>query len=265
MIHLYPPSINKKAIKYFKQCVSTGWVSTGGNLINKFERKIEKITGVKYAIACNSGTSALHISIKLSGIYPGNEIIVPTLTFVATINAVIYNECNPIFMDCDKYYNIDVKKTLEFLRNQTFRKNNFTYNKKTKKKISALVVTHVWGNAVDINKLVKECKLKNIKIIEDASESLGSRYNNGRHTGTNGLFGVISFNSNKIITTGCGGIILTNNFMLAKKARYLTTQAKDDSVNFVHNEVGYNYRMTNISAALGLSQLEQFRSFLKKK
>ena len=240
-------------------------MSTGGNLINKFERKIEKITGVKHAIACNSGTSALHISIKLSGISPGDEIIAPTLTFVATINTIIYNECNPIFMDCDKYYNIDAKKTLEFLRDQTFKKNNFTYNKKTKRKISALIVTHVWGNAVDIDKLVKECKLKNIKIIEDASESLGSRYKNGDHTGTKGLFGAISFNSNKIITTGCGGIILTNNLKLANKARYLTTQAKDDPINFVHNEIGYNYRMTNISAALGLSQLEQFKFFLKKR
>ena len=261
MIDLHSPLIHKSAISYLKKCISSGWVSTGGNYVSQFEKAISKYTGSKYAIACNSGTSALHISLKLAGVSSGDEVIVPTLTFVASINAVLYNSCSPVFMDSDNYYNIDVDKTIEFLKYNTFKKNNQTYNKKTKKKISAILITHVWGNAVDIIKLKRECDKRRLPIIEDASESLGTRYkNNNKHTGTIGLMGAISFNANKIITTGSGGMILTNNYNLAKKAKYLTTQAKDDSIFFVHNEIGYNYRMSNISAALGISQIKQLKS-----
>jgi len=266
MIDLHSPSINKDAIGYLRKCVKSGWVSTGGNLINQFEKKIENITGSKYAIACNSGTSALHLSLKLAGVKSKDEVIAPTLTFVASINAILYNSCSPIFMDSDNFYNIDVNKTIEFLKQNTIKKKNFSYNKKTKKRISAILVTHVWGNAANLNKLLKECKKRKINIVEDASESLGTRYKkNKKHTGTLGLLGALSFNANKIITTGSGGMILTNNSKLAKKARYLTTQAKDDPIYFVHNNVGYNYRMSNISAALGLSQLKQLNYFLKRK
>ncbi len=266
MINLHSPSINKDAINYLKKCVKTGWVSTGGSLVTQFEKKIENITGSKYAIACNSGTSALHLSLKLAGVQSGDEVIVPSLTFVATINAILYNSCSPIFMDSDNFYNIDEDKTIEFLRKNTIKKKNFTYNKKTRKKISAILITHVWGNAANLNKLLTECKKRKIIIVEDASESLGTRYKkNNRHTGTLGLLGVLSFNANKIITTGSGGAILTNNAVLAKRARYLTTQAKDDHIYFVHNDIGYNYRMSNISAALGLSQIKQIKYFLKKK
>ena len=266
MINLHSPSINKDAINYLKKCVKTGWVSTGGSLVTQFEKKIENITGSKYAIACNSGTSALHLSLKLAGVQSGDEVIVPSLTFVATINAILYNSCSPIFMDSDNFYNIDEDKTIEFLRKNKIKKKNFTYNKKTRKKISAILITHVWGNAANLNKLLTECKKRKIIIVEDASESLGTRYKkNNRHTGTLGLLGVLSFNANKIITTGSGGAILTNNAVLAKRARYLTTQAKDDHIYFVHNDIGYNYRMSNISAALGLSQIKQIKYFLKKK
>ena len=266
MIDLHSPYIHKNAINYFKKCVKSGWVSTGGKFVSLFEKKISKFTGAKYAVACNSGTSALHISLKLAGINSGDEIIVPTITFVASINAVLYNSCSPIFMDCDNFFNIDVKKTIKFLSDNTIKKKNYTYNKKTQKKISAIIITHVWGNAVDIDDLLKECKKRNIKIIEDASESLGTRYKkNKKHTGTLGLFGILSFNANKIITTGSGGMILTNNYNLAKLAKYYTTQAKDNPIYFVHNNIGYNYRMSNISAALGLSQIKQINFFLKKK
>ena len=266
MIDLHSPLIKKDAINYLKKCVKSGWVSTGGNFIDQFERKISNITGSKYAIACNSGTSALHLSLKLAGVKSGDEVIAPTLTFVASINAILYNSCSPIFMDSDDFYNIDTNKTIEFLKKNTIKKKNFCYNKKTKKKISAILITHVWGNAANLNKLLKECKKRKINIIEDASESLGTRYKkNNKHTGTLGLLGTLSFNANKIITTGSGGMILTNNYKLAQKAKYLTTQAKDDPIYFVHNNVGYNYRMSNISAALGLSQLKQLKYFLKKK
>ena len=169
-------------------------------------------------------------------------------------------------MDCDEFFNIDAQKTLNFLDKNTETKKGFTINKKTKKRISAIIVTHVWGNAVNFDVLLKVCKKKNIKVIEDASESLGTFYKkHKKHTGTMGLFGVLSFNSNKIITTGGGGMILTNNYKLAKKAKYLTTQAKDDPINFIHNDIGYNYRMTNISAAIGLSQLSEIKNILRKK
>ncbi len=266
MIDLHSPNLHKNIINYLSKCIKSGWISTSGNLVNQFEKEISKFTGAKYAIACNSGTSALHLSLKLAGVKPGDEVIAPTLTFVASINAILYNSSTPIFMDSDCFFNIDVKKTIKFLRENTFKKKGFTYNKKTKKKISAILVTHVWGNAVYFNNLVKECKKRNINLVEDASESLGTRYKkNNKHTGTFGLLGVLSFNANKIITTGSGGMILTNSLKLAKKAKYLTTQAKDDSIFFVHNDVGYNYRMNNISASLGLSQLKQLKIFLKRK
>jgi len=266
MIDLHSPSINNDAINYLSKCVKSGWVSTGGTLVTQFEKAVSKFTGSKYAIACNSGTSALHLSLKLAGVKEGDEVIAPTLTFVASINAILYNSCSPIFMDSDNYFNIDVDKTVKFLKEHTIQKNKFSFNKKTKKRISAILITHVWGNAANIHELLNECKKRKINIVEDASESLGTRYiKNNSHTGTLGLLGVLSFNANKIITTGSGGMILTNNFKLAKRAKYLTTQAKDDSIFFVHNEVGYNYRMNNISAALGMSQIKQLKYFIRQK
>ena len=265
-IPLYPPNIPKKSLNYLKKCVDENMVSTGGNLINVFESKISKITSSKYAIAFNSGTAALHIALKVIGAKENDEIIVPTLTFIATINSVIYNKCSPIFMDSTEDYNIDIKKVTHFLNKETTFKKKFSFNKKTKKRIIAIIVTHVWGNAVDIFKLKRICKEKNIKIIEDASESLGTFYKKSqKHTGTLGDVGVLSFNANKIITTGGGGILLTNKAIYSKLAKYYSTQAKDDPIFFVHNDVGYNYRMTNISAALGLHQLIELAKILKKK
>ena len=265
-IPLYPPNIPKKSLYYLKKCVDDNYVSTGGDLIKIFEKEISKYTNSKYALALNSGTSALHLALKVVGAKKQDEIIVPTLTFIATVNAVIYNDCSPVFMDSDDYYNIDVKKVLSFLDQNTFFKKNFTFNKKTKKRIFAIIVTHVWGNAVDLLELAKICKKKNIKLIEDASESLGTFYKkNNRHTGTIGDIGVLSFNANKIITTGCGGMLLTNKKKYFDLTKYYSSQAKDDSINFIHNKVGYNYGMTNISAALGIEQIKNINKILKRK
>jgi len=265
-IPLYPPNIPKKSIYYLKKCVDDNYVSTGGKLIKLFENKISKYTHSKYVVALNSGTSALHLALKVVGVKKKDEVIVPTLTFVATINSVLYNSCSPIFMDCDEYYNIDVNKVLNFLKKKTIFKKNFTYNKKTKKRIYAIIVTHVWGNAANLFKLTKICKKKNIKIIEDASESLGTFYKKNKiHTGTIGDIGVLSFNANKIITTGCGGMLLTNNKKYYNLTKYFSAQAKDDDVYFVHNNIGYNYRMTNISAALGIEQINNLKKILNKK
>jgi dTDP-4-amino-4,6-dideoxygalactose transaminase len=176
---------------------------------------------------------------------------------------------SPVFMDCDNYYNIDAEKTIDFIEKETTFRNGYTYNRKTGKRISAIIPVHIFGNAVDLKPLITICDDRNIKIIEDASESLGTRYLpeylEGRHTGTIGKLGCLSFNGNKIITTGGGGMILTNNAEYAEKAVYLTTQAKDDQVRYIHNEIGYNYRLSNIQAALGVAQLEKLPEYLEIK
>ena len=268
-IPLSVPSINGNEWKYVKECLDTEWVSSAGKYVDLFEQKIAEYTGSKYAVACVNGTSALQISLQLAGVRRDDEVIVPTLTFIAPVNVITYCNATPVFMDADKYYNIDAEKTIEFILSETDFLNGFTYNKITKKRISAIIPVHVWGNACWLDELVKVCDERNISIVEDASESLGTFYTkgiySGKHTGTIGMLGCISFNGNKIITCGGGGVILTDDSELADKARYLTTQAKDDSIKYIHNEIGYNFRLTNIQAALGVAQLEQLPEALKKK
>ena len=268
-IPLSVPNICGNEWKYVKECLDTEWVSSAGKYVNKLEQNISKYTGSKYAIACINGTSALQVSLRLAGVSSGDEVIVPTLTFIAPINAVAYNEAKPIFMDSDNYYNLDVEKTIEFIKSETIFKNGYTYNKSTNNKISAIIPVHIWGNAVWLNDLIPLCDERNIAVVEDASESLGTIYSSGkfkgRHAGTIGNLGCLSFNGNKIITTGGGGMVLTDNENIALRARYLTTQAKDDPVRYIHKNIGYNFRMNNIQAALGVAQLEQLPVFLNRK
>tara|TARA_B110000444_G_scaffold256960_1_gene294449 strand:- start:440 stop:1597 length:1158 start_codon:yes stop_codon:yes gene_type:complete len=269
MIPLSAPNIGGNSWKYIKECLDTEWVSSAGKYVDKFEEKIAQYTNSKYVVACVNGTSALQVSLQLAGVRPGDEVIVPTLTFIAPVNAINYNQATPVFMDVDEFYNLDIKKTINFIKNKTFFKNGKTYNKKTKKRISCLMPIHMWGNAVWLDDLVDICKGKNISIVEDSSESLGTFYLDGKYknkyTGTIGELGCLSFNGNKIMTTGGGGAILTNNKKLYLKAKYLVTQAKDDPVRYIHHEIGYNFRLTNIQAALGVAQLEQLESFLERK
>ena len=268
-ISLSVPSIMGNEWQYIKECLENEWVSSAGKYVETFEQKISEYTGAKHSVACINGTSALQVSLRLAGVEPGDEVIVPTLTFIAPINAVFYSGAKPVFMDVDKYYNIDIEKTTEFIKNETEFKNGMTVNKTTKNRISAIIPVHVWGNAAQLDELIPLCKKRNIKVVEDASESLGSIYTDGKYsgksTGTIGTLGCLSFNGNKIITTGSGGMILTDDKKLAEKAHYLTTQAKDDPVRYIHNEVGYNFRLTNIQAALGVAQMEQLPGFLEKK
>ncbi len=269
-ISLNEPNLIGNEWKYVKKCLDTNWVSTAGKFVKLFEKKICKFTKSKYAVCCINGTSALHISLKIAGVKSNDEVIVPSLTFIAPVNAIRYNNAYPIFFDSDNYFNLDVLKLVKFLDKNTFLKKGFCYNKKTKRRISAIIPVHVWGNGADIKNLLKACKKRNIKIVEDASESLGTFYKkkylkNRKHTGTVGDVGCISFNGNKIITSGGGGVIITNNKKIAKKADYLINQAKDNSFKFIHNEIGYNYKLTNIQAALGFAQLENIEYFLKKK
>ena len=267
-IPLHAPVITGNEYKYVNDCLKTAWVSSAGKYVNLFEDKIKEYTKAKYVIACINGTSALHVSLLLAGV-KNSEVIVPTISFIAPINAINYCNAKPIFMDVDSDYSLDEKKTIEFIKKNTFFKNNKTINKKTKKHISALIVVHVYGRSVNFEELYSLCKKRKIKIIEDAAEGLGNFFLKGKfkgnHVGTVGEFGCLSFNGNKIVTSGGGGMILTNNPVYAKKAKYLTTQSKNDSIFFVHNEIGYNYRLTNVQAAIGLAQLEKIKEYIKIK
>lgn len=269
MISLNEPNINKKDIQSVVKTLKDNWVSSSGPEVSKLENKICKFTSAKNAVAFVNATSALFMALKLIGANRNTEIIVPTVTFVAPVNAILYNSASPIFMDVDKYFNIDVDKTIEFLNKQTIFKNGYTINKKTGRKILAIIVVHVWGNAVFLDNIKKICKKKNIKLIEDASESLGTKYITGtykkRFTGTVGDIGVYSFNGNKIITGGNGGILVTNNLKIAKKAKYLSCQAIDDNEYYIHKNIGYNFRLSSINAALCISQLNKINDFIRKK
>jgi perosamine synthetase len=268
-IPLSVPSLNGNELQYLKECIDTEWVSSAGKYADLFEQKIAEYTCSKYAIACMNGTAAIQVSLRLAGVGAGDEVIISALTFIASVNAITYNNANPIFLDADKYYNIDAEKTIAFIKNETVFKDGFTYNKKTNNKITAIIPVHVWGNASWLDELIPLCNERNITVVEDSCESLGTFYNNGKykgkHTGTIGKLGCLSFNGNKIITTGGGGMILTDDKSLAEKAKYLTTQAKDDPIRYIHDEIGYNFRLTNIQAALGVAQLEQLPSILKRK
>ena len=268
-IPLSVPSFKGNEWQYVKECLDIEWVSSAGKYVDLFEQKIAEYTASKYAVACVNGTSALQVSLRLVGVEAGDDVIVPTLTFIAPVNAVAYSGASPIFMDSDEYYNIDAEKTIQFIKEETVFKNGFSYNKTNQVKISAIIPVHVWGNADWLDELMPLCQERNIAVVEDASESLGTIYNDGensgKHTGTVGKIGCLSFNGNKIITTGGGGMILTDDSNYAIRAKYLTTQAKDDPVRYIHNEVGYNFRLTNIQAALGVAQLEQLPDILKRK
>lgn len=264
-IPLSVPVLSGNEWQYLKECLDTGWVSTAGPFVRRFEQEIARYTGAPYAVACVNGTAALHIALQLAGVRPGDEVIVPTVTFIATVNAVRYVQAEPVFMDCDEFYNLDVEKVAEFLHKETKVQDGQIYNRRSGRRIAALLPVHVFGNACRLDELLALCRAYDIPLVEDAAESLGTRYRDGRHTGTLGLLGCLSFNGNKIITTGGGGMILTADPALAERAKYLTTQAKNDELRFIHNEVGYNYRLTNLSAALGMAQLEQLAEYLRIK
>ncbi len=268
-IGLHEPFFTGKEKKYLIKCIDENWVSSSGKFLNLFQRKFQNITKGKFLSPVLNGTIGLHISMIQAGVSKNDEVIVPTITFVATINSIKYVGASPLFMDVDEYLNIDEQKTIEFIEKKTIFNNGYTYNKITGNKIKALVVVHTFGNAARIEKIFEICKKRKIKLIEDAAESLGTKYNSGKfrnkHTGTIGDFGIFSFNGNKIVTSGNGGIVVSKNKKDSLKINYLISQAKDDKINFIHNEVGYNYKLSNISAALGLAQLEKLNLFIKRK
>lgn len=265
-IPLAIPNLKGNELNYATKAIKEEWVSTGGAEISKFEENFAKYLKKDMAVAVQSGTAGLHLAMILSGVSYNDEVIVPTLTFIAAVNPVRYCGAHPIFMDCDDNLCIDVEKVKDFIENNCEFKDGKLINKSSKRQIKALVAVHVFGAMADINALLELGEKYNLKIIEDATESLGTyEKSTGRHLGTIGDFGVYSFNGNKIITTGGGGMMVAKNKDDALKAKYLSTQAKDDMVYFVHDEIGYNYRMTNLQAALGLAQLERLEEFVEIK
>jgi perosamine synthetase len=268
-IPLSVPVVAGNEWSYVKECLDTGWVSSAGKYVERFEQDIARYTGAQHAVACVNGTAALHIALELAGVLPGDEVLVPTVTFIATVNAVRYARAEPVFLDCDEFYNLDVEKLRQFLVEETYAQNGQTHNQRTRRRIAAVLPVHVFGNAARFEELLALCQARNLCVVEDAAESLGTFYSAGRlagkHTGTLGRLGCLSFNGNKIITTGGGGMILTDDEVLAGRAKYLTTTAKRDAVRFVHDDVGYNYRLTNLQAAMGVAQLEQLPSRLEIK
>ena len=269
MIPLSVPNINGKEWKYVKECLDTGWISSAGEYVTKFEEAIQKYTGVKYAIACMNGTAGLHVSLNLAGISSNDIVIAPNLTVVATLNAISYSGAEIALIDvCEDSWQIDIDLLQNWLANNTLTKfvneKPVTIEIASGKKISAIVPVYVLGGFMDIDKLVEISANYGIPLIEDSTEALGS-FKNGKHAGTFGFTGVLSFNGNKIISTGGGGMILTNDKEIANKAKHLTTTAKTDTLNYFHDEVGYNYRLVNVLAAIGFAQMENFESILKRK
>jgi aminotransferase in exopolysaccharide biosynthesis len=263
---LHEPTFTGNEMKYVEDCINSTYVSSVGKYVDKFELDLAKYTGAKYAISVVNGTAALHLALKLSGVKQNDEVIVQAFTFVASVNSITYCGAVPHFVDVEtENLGIDPIKLESYLAEITEKSNGVTLNKQTGRVIKALVVMHTFGHPSKLDALTEVANKFNLIMIEDAAESIGSYYKN-KHTGTTGLFGTLSFNGNKTITTGGGGAILTNNIELAKHAKHLSTTAKiPHQWAFKHDEIGYNYRMPNINAALGCAQLEQLPNKLESK
>lgn len=269
-ILLHGPCFLGNEKEYINQCIDTTMVSSVGKFVNQFEEKIAQYTGSKYAVATMNGTAALHIALILADVAAQDEVITQPLTFIATANAISYTGAKPVFIDVDKStMGLSPEKLLDFLKNTTYQLEDntgiYTCNRLTHRKIKACVPMHTFGHAARIEELKEICDKYHIKLIEDAAEALGSFYKN-KHLGTFGETGIISFNGNKILTTGGGGMLITNNEKLARHAKHLTTQAKKTHKwEYKHDYIGYNYRLTNLQAALGVAQMEKFSLVLEKK
>lgn len=265
-VPLHEPEFRGREREYVADCVDTGWVSSVGSYVDRIEADLVRITGARRAIATANGTAALHICLLLAGVEPGDEVLIPTLTFVATANAVAYCSATPHFVDSEATsLGVDAAKLDAHLRDVAEVQGGICRNRTTGAPIRALVVMHAFGHPADLDALDEVARRWNVALVEDAAESLGSSYH-GVHTGNRGLVSALSFNGNKLVTTGGGGAILTNDDALGARAKHLTTTARTaHRWNFVHDETGYNYRMPNLNAALGCAQLERLDDMLVRK
>ena len=262
-IPLHRPVFEGNERQYLIDCIDSNFVSSVGAKVTEFEEKVAEFTGSKYAVATVNGTAALHVAIELAGVKPGDEVISQALTFIATCNAISYAGAKPLFIDVDlDTMGLSPVALKRFLERNAEKRANGTFNKTSGKKISACVPMHTFGFPCRIAEIAEICADWDIALIEDAAESLGS-YVGSRHTGTFSSMATLSFNGNKVITTGGGGMIITDDSELAKRAKYITTTAKvPHPYEFVHDEIGYNYRMPNLNAALGCAQMERLDEFL---
>lgn len=263
------PNFNGNEKKYVDDALEQGWVSTGGAYITRLEQQLAEFLKVDKAAACQSGTSGLHLALVECGVQPGNMVIVPTLTFIAAVNPVRYQFAEPVFMDCDESLCLDPEKLAEFCEKECRLEAQQLVHKKSGRVVKAVIVVHVFGNVADMEAIMSIAGKYHLKVVEDATEALGSHYTAGklagRYAGTIGDFGVYSFNGNKIITTGGGGAVTARCADEVEHLKYLSTQAKDDPQFYIHNEIGYNYRMTNLQAALGVAQMEELQQFIETK
>lgn len=269
MIPLSIPKIEGNESKYVQDCLTTGWISSAGSYVNQFEEMVAKYAGAKYGVACMNGTVGLHIAQVLLGVTENDHVIAPNITFIATLNAIKYTGATPILIDVDaNNWQMDLDLLVKYLNTQTelrtTEEGTFSYDTTTNKRVRAIMPVHVLGNIGDMDSLMAIAKTYHLDIIEDAAEALGSTFEN-KHAGTFGKIGVFSFNGNKIISTGGGGVIVTDDEALAIRARHLTTQAKVSAMDYIHDEIGYNYRLVNVLAAIGVAQMETFPEALKAK
>lgn len=261
-IPLCVPEIRGNEWEYIKECLDTGWVSSVGSFVDRFEDEFAHLVGVKHAIATSSGTAALHVALHVAGVKPEDEVLVSSMTFIASANAVRYVGAWPVFVDADpKYWQMDVQRVDDFIKTSCQWQEGQLKNKITGRYISAIMPVHILGHPVDMTPLMEIARKYNLVVVEDATESLGAKYK-GQPTGGMGDIACFSFNGNKIITTGGGGMIVTYREDWAQKVKYLTTQAKDHAIEYIHEEVGYNYRLPNLQSAMGCAQLEQLNNYV---
>ncbi len=264
-VPLAAPEIRGNEWEYVKECLDTGWVSSIGSYVERFERMVADQAGTRFAVATVSGTSALHVSLLVAGVRPEDEVLVSTLTFIAPVNAIRYAGAWPIFIDAEPtYWQMDPDRVRDFIEQECEWNNKELRNRHTGRRVSAIVPVHILGHPVDIDPILAIARKYDLKVVEDSTEALGSTYR-GKSPGSFGDIGCFSFNGNKIITTGGGGMIVTDREDWARKAKYLTTQAKDDPIEYVHGEVGFNYRLPNVLAAIGCAQMEQLAGYVAKK
>ena len=264
-IPLSVPSLGGNEWQYVKECLDTNWVSSAGPFVDRFEKMVADYVGAEHAVATVNGTSALHVGLLTAGVKPGDEVLVSTMTFIASANAIRYAGAHPVLIDCEpQHWQIDPNLVEDFCRDHCVRRGDVLVNRATGSRVSAVLPVHVLGHPADVDALTEIAQRFGLAVIEDAAESLGTRVKS-RHVGTAGACGCFSFNGNKTITTGNGGMLVTNDAKIAERARYLTTQAKVDPLEYVHGEVGYNYRLSNVSSAIGCAQMEQLDAAIEAK
>ena len=251
--------------QYVKQCLDENWVSSVGEFVTRFEREIAAWVGVPHAVATVNGSAALHVALLAAGVQRDDEVLVPALTFVATANAIAYCGAHPVFMDSEeRSWGVDAEKVADFLGRECLVKDGRVVNRATGRTVRALLPVHLYGHPCDLDPLVELTRRYPLAVVEDSTEALGAEYR-GRRVGVEGLVGVLSFNGNKIITTGGGGMVLTREARVAERVRRLTSQARGSALEFEHDEIGFNYRLVNVLAALGVAQLEQLPAFIEAK